>query len=292
MIRSLEIYGFMSFSYIGSFATTLHDSSGCLVDISELFNYMSKESNTVSNPTFGERYRLLFNRRGEDAWSVLFGYPVARLFVVLVVPILWITPSLLTMVGFVIKLGCIAAILPSVGLPLWSIVVLLQLAQILDSMDGTLARARPAFSKLGAFLDKITDAIGFYGICVAVGIRAAEQTGEWYFIALGGIAGACFLQLCYMYWVVRGATPSETSSASMAGGAEPLPWTQLFREWLGGFAKLKSVGEADVYLWISVFAIADRFDLCVYLLVLTQGIAMFKRTLDHLRTLVALDKQA
>ncbi|MBL4637663.1 MAG: CDP-alcohol phosphatidyltransferase family protein [Kofleriaceae bacterium] len=252
---------------------------------------MSNISPTHKESTFWERYRLLFNRRGEDGWSVLFGYPIARLLVVLIVPVLWITPSRLTLLGFAIKLACVAAILPQAEMPMWSVVVLLQLAQILDSMDGTLARARPAFSKLGAFLDKITDAIGFYGICVAVGIRATAQTGEWHFIVLGGVAGACFLQLCYMYWVVKGATPAENSSASMAGGADPLPWSELFREWLGGFLKLRSFGEADVYLWISVFAISSRYDLCVYLLVVTQGLTMLKRTVDHLKTLSAMDRQ-
>jgi len=252
---------------------------------------MTPQNSDSSDPGFWERYRYLCNRRGEDGWSVLFGYPVARLLVVLVLPILWITPSRLTLLGFGVKLGCIVALLPTFGAPLWAIVVLLQVAQVLDSMDGTLARARPAFSKLGAFLDKVTDAIGFYGICVAVGIAASSQTGEWVFIVLGGVAGACFLQLCYMYWVVRGASNEGRSPAAMTGGAEALPWSQLFREWLGGFAKLKSFGEADIYLWISVFAIANRYDLCVFLLVGTQGIAMVKRTIDHLRTLAAMDKE-
>ncbi len=223
---------------------------------------------------------------------MLFGYPVARFFVVLLLPVRWVTPSLLTLMGFAVKLACIAVIWREDWGTVWGIVLLLQLAQIFDSMDGTLARARPAFSKLGAFLDKVTDAIGFYGICVAVGIRAAAQTGDWFYIPLGGIAGACFLQLCYMYWVVHAATPNEAGTTSMAGGAEPLPWRQLLREWMSGFAKLRSFGEADVYLWISIFAVLNRWDLCVYLLVVTQGFAMVKRTVDHIRTLAALDRKS
>ena len=251
---------------------------------------MSTSSTTAESRTgFWERYRLLCNRRGEDAWSVLFGYPVARFFVVLLVPVRWVSPSALTLVGFAVKLACVASIWPALGAPVWAIVVLLQLAQVFDSMDGTLARARPQFSKVGAFLDKITDAIGMYAICVAVGVRAAQATGDWWHMILGGVAGACFLQLCYMYWVVKSAVGTDSSGAAMAGASDPLPWSQLFREWLGGFPKLVSFGEADLYLWLAVFAIVDRWDLCVYLLVSTQAIAMVKRTVDHLRILSAAD---
>ena len=98
---------------------------------------------------FLERYRRLFNRRGHDWWSIVFAYPIARLALVFVEPLRWITPSRITLVGFVCKRAAAAAIWVGAGL---AAAGLLQLAQILDAMDGTLARARREFSRAGALL--------------------------------------------------------------------------------------------------------------------------------------------
>jgi phosphatidylglycerophosphate synthase len=238
-----------------------------------------------SRPGFWARYRLLFNRRGEDFWSVVFGYPVARLLVVLLVPVHFIKPSHITLLGFAVKLACAALLWPTLGLSIWWLVALLQVAQILDSMDGTLARARPAFSKTGGFLDKVTDGVGLYAITTVLGVRAAAETGDWWHMILGSSAGASFLVLCYMYWVVKASAHPQQSAQAMAGGAEPLPWSDLFKEWLSAWPRAIRFGEADLYLWIALFAVLDLWAECVYLLVVTQGFTMLKRFVDHLLTL-------
>ena len=47
----------------------------------------------------------------------------------------------------------------------------------------------------------------------------------------------------------------------MAGAPATSP--RPLREWLGGFARLPLFGEADLYLWISVFALAGWWaELC------------------------------
>jgi phosphatidylglycerophosphate synthase len=245
----------------------------------------SEVGQAVSERGFWERYRELFNRRGEDFWSVVFGYPVARFFVVLLVPVTWISPSTITLVGFAVKLAAAALLWPDLGVSVWWVALLLQVAQVFDSMDGTLARARPAFSKVGGFLDKVTDGVGLYAIATALGVRAAHETSQWWHLILGSAAGACFLVLCYMYWVVKASAQAQQSAQSMAGGAEPLPWRELGKEWLSGWLRAIRFGEADLYLWIALFAVLDLWAECVYLLVATQGFTLLKRFVDHLQTL-------
>lgn len=241
------------------------------------------DANAVS-VGFWEHYRQLFNRRGEDFWSIVFGYPVARLLVLLVLPIGWITPTLLTLIGFAVKGGAVTClVIDDVGAT-WAAAGLLQLAQIFDSMDGTLARARPAFSHTGGFLDKITDAVSLYAIATAVGVRAAAETGDWHLIVLGSAAGACFLLLCYMFWIVR-ATGETVTPRSMAGAAPVPSWAAIGREWLRGWGRALAFGEADLYLWIALFAVFDRWRECVYLLLITQGVVVLKRAVDHLLTM-------
>lgn len=241
--------------------------------------------------TFWERYRQLFNRRGEDWWSVVFGYPVARLLVVLLVPVGWVTPSLLTVVGFGVKLAAAACLWQSEPAAIWLAAALLQVAQVFDSMDGTLARARPAFSHVGGFLDKVTDGIGLYAICTAVGVHAARDTGEVHLLVLASAAGAAFLVLCYMFWVVRAAVEPDGSARNMAGGAPVIGWRDIGREWLVGWTRMFKFGEADLYLWIALLAVLDQWRILVYLLVLTQGTTAAKRFVDHLLTLRRSDAQ-
>jgi phosphatidylglycerophosphate synthase len=224
--------------------------------------------------TIGERYRQLHNRRGFTWWSTVFGYPVARLLVVLVEPIRAITPTRITLVGFATKLAAAAALLDTSRAGLIAAIVLLQLSQVLDSMDGTLARARGQHSATGAFLDKLTDAIGLFAICAAVGVRAGWAGGGAVYPALACFgAFACDLT-CYMYWVGRSLAPGRGTAVPHDGSAPVLTWPAIGREWLRGWLKLPLFLEADLYLWIGVFAALGAWrELCVVLAV-TQGVAL------------------
>src|SRR5262245_42543332 len=94
-------------------------------------------------PSIGERYRALHNRRALTWWSTVFGYPIARFLLIWIVPVRWITPTQLTLVGFAAKLAAAYALLVASSTGGFAAAfALLQVSQVLDSMDGTLARAR------------------------------------------------------------------------------------------------------------------------------------------------------
>ena len=239
---------------------------------------------------FPERYRLLFNRRGNDWWSIVFGYPVARLLVVFVEGWGWVTPGLLTLAGFVCKLAAAAVLWTGEGLAgPWLLPLLLQAAQVLDSMDGTLARARRRFSLAGAFLDKATDAIGFSAIAIALGRHAGRVTGDPLLSTAGGIAGAAFLAICYLHWMARAMLEPASKAGPLAGGGPPLSWGDIWREWLGGWRRIWRFGEADLYLWISCFALAGAWGAAVWFLCLVQSIGLLYMLVHLWRKLRRVD---
>jgi phosphatidylglycerophosphate synthase len=219
--------------------------------------------------SFARRYRRLCNRRGQDAWSILFGYPLARLVLVWLENWRALRPTHITIASLAAR---------AAGAPLLfadslvAAVALLQLGQILDSMDGTLARARGQHSALGAFVDKVGDALVLGLLCAAVGWRAvAGGHPGW----MAGALGGAFLHLLrgYMHWTARGlALPAAADpvDGARAAGDSPRP----LREWLAGFPRLLLFNEADLYLWISIGALAGLWtELCLLLLVTQAGAA-------------------
>lgn len=244
----------------------------------------------VPSPSVGERYRALHNRRALTWWSTVFGYPIARFLLIWIVPVRWITPTQLTLAGFVAKLAAAYALLVASSTGGFAAAfVLLQVSQVLDSMDGTLARARHQASVVGAFLDKLTDAIGLFAIAAAVGVRATGATGSAIdpILACAG-AFACYVA-CYLYWVARAAVLPAGDVARLDGGAPVLGWPAIRREWLRGWLKLPLFLEADLYLWIGVLAWAGAWRALCVLLAVTQTVAL---AVFAVHQLVALSRRS
>jgi len=161
-----------------------------------------------------DRYRRLCNRRGNDAWSILFGYPLARLALVWLESWKALRPTHITLASIAARAAG-AWLVAFAGDGLILAVALLQLGQVLDSMDGTLARARGQHSALGAFLDRAGDALALGLLCAAVGWRAAGA--PWMAAALGG--GFLHLLRGYMHWAARGL--GAPVDGSIDGGRPP-----------------------------------------------------------------------
>ncbi len=89
-------------------------------------------------------------------WASIFAGPVANRLLQPIADIQWITPNLITISSLII--GIIAAYCFYSGAYITG-AILVQLSFIVDCMDGQLARYRQQFSKLGAWLDRISDRI-------------------------------------------------------------------------------------------------------------------------------------
>ena len=127
--------------------TCRHDTSG---------NYMIS--------SFRQRYAAARNRQATDWWTATFADPVSWL--VLGVTAEWplLTPHRITVVSFVFKAVPAALLILGGRSAAVASAVLLQVGQVLDSMDGNLAGYRGASSRSGGFLEKIPDGAGFVAV--------------------------------------------------------------------------------------------------------------------------------
>ncbi len=109
-----------------------------------------------------------------------------------------ITPNHVTVVSILV--GLVACFCASRGS--YAMValggVLLEVQSILDSVDGELARLRFQYSKLGQWLDNLTDDIVDNLFILAVGYALG---GTWWWLALGAAGGRWLVAVSTYIWV-------------------------------------------------------------------------------------------
>ena len=130
--------------------------------------------NSMSYGERKERLKITFQPR-EEWWSRVFATPIAVLILTLVADWRSITPNRLTILSF--GLTILSGVLILVNVPtslVWAGVVL-QIAYIIDCMDGQLARYRGVSSKIGSLLDKWSDFVKFPFVILALAIQASNH---------------------------------------------------------------------------------------------------------------------
>ena len=147
-------------------------------------------------------------------WTVLFVDPLAARLVRVLAPRAWITPTLLTVVAFVLGLGAAAAFLAA--RPAWWVAgaVAYYVAFALDCVDGKIARLRGQGSVLGTWLDFVLDRVRAFLCTSALFAGAYLQAGDDRF--LFAAVGVVFLALI---GYVNGA---EVDKALRSAGAAPV----------------------------------------------------------------------
>lgn len=142
-----------------------------------------------------ERVRLRMANRANDGFFSVF---VLRKFSKLLT---WVavrigaTPNQVTLVSFAV--GLYSAYSFSRGTFMGALLgaLLLQLSIIIDCVDGELARYTRRFSKLGAWLDAVTDRIKEYLVFLGLAYGAARQGEDLWLLALGMMALQTFRHL-------------------------------------------------------------------------------------------------
>lgn len=142
-----------------------------------------------------ERVRLRMANRANDGFFSVF---VLRKFSKLLT---WVavrigaTPNQVTLVSFAV--GLYSAYSFSRGTFMGALIgaLLLQLSIIIDCVDGELARYTRRFSKLGAWLDAVTDRIKEYLVFLGLAFGAARQGEDLWLLALGMMALQTFRHL-------------------------------------------------------------------------------------------------
>ncbi len=115
-------------------------------------------------------------------WATIFSGPIANRLLQPIADIQWITPNIITISSFVI--GIIAAYCFYAQAYITG-AILVQLSFIVDCMDGQLARYRQQFSKLGAWLDRISDRVKDFLYFFALALGFYQSHGQTFITKWG-----------------------------------------------------------------------------------------------------------
>lgn len=202
------------------------------------------------------------SRGGDGPFSTLLVRPISRRMTGLALKVN-LSPNVITMISLVIGVG--AAALIWIGNP-WAWVlaaVTLQLALLVDCMDGEIARFTRRFSTLGAWLDGVGDRVKEYAVLAAVG-AVAVRDGHPYgwllaIIAMAVVTARHLEDFGYGDRVAaaRASHPEVIDPDALVGppatSADPLPTAPTGRQWFVFWAKkLAHVPIAERYLILSL----------------------------------------
>lgn len=128
--------------------------------------------------------------KNDEWWSSFVTSPLAIAANYVVVDIKWLTPNLITLFSSITAIASVVFIIVGGQVNFIVAAVLIHLSHILDCMDGQMARYRGISSKLGSFLDKITDQIHVFLWFGAIGYAAYVQSQNVLpvFLAFAGVA--------------------------------------------------------------------------------------------------------
>lgn len=127
-------------------------------------------------------------KKKDGWWASIFSGPLANRMLEPICEITWISPNLITITSLVIGLIASYFFLRASQQDLIIGAVLVQLSFVVDCMDGQLARYRQQFSKLGAWLDRISDRVKdfFYFFSLALGFFLSHE--DVFYLGFTGLA--------------------------------------------------------------------------------------------------------
>jgi phosphatidylglycerophosphate synthase len=135
-----------------------------------------------------------------NRWVVKFLYPLP------------ITPTHITIISLIAGLVSVRLYMidTSVGL-MWG-ALFLYLKIFLDNVDGNLARVRGETSRLGRFLDSLTDFMVSFLVYLVLTLRLVDEANNSLYWYLGGLAFlSCLMQCSYfVYYLVKYTAISGT----------------------------------------------------------------------------------
>lgn len=116
-----------------------------------------------------------------------------------------VTPNQITLFSAAIGLAGAACVMAGGYAMALLGAVLLQIASILDGVDGELARVRVQFSVLGEWFDTVADDVVNIAFVLAIGIARwrSGMVDEWTALALGTAGVMMLVAIIYYVWIAR-----------------------------------------------------------------------------------------
>ncbi|MFP6583704.1 MAG: CDP-alcohol phosphatidyltransferase family protein [Candidatus Hydrogenedentota bacterium] len=211
-----------------------------------------------------DQLRKTFQPR-KEWWSRVFATPMAYLLLLVVADWRFLTPNRLTILSFTLTIVSGLLILSDTTASLVGAGIVLQVAYVIDCMDGQLARYRGLSSKVGSLLDKCSDFVAFPFIIVALSLQASNHLAYEIPTILGF---ATIFLICYQPYLKLIAA-KECSIG---------PWNRLSGQ---GFyqrnLRFFLFEEAQWYLIVTLCLFLNSAIAALLILTVTQGIiALFQ----------------
>lgn len=204
----------------------------------------------------------------EEWWSRVFATPVANLVLSGIADWSFITPNRLTILSFILTILTAVLILSGSSRNLVIAGIVLQLAYIIDCMDGQLARYRQTTSRLGSFSDKLSDYIKFPAVLLALTIDAHYHHTASNFPAILGILSVFFIG--YLFYL---------KSLSLTELSIPT-WNVLSgKGFLQRNLRFFLFEEAQWYLIVSLCLFLSSTISALIVIALTQGVLAIVQTI-------------
>jgi phosphatidylserine synthase len=247
-----------------------------------------------------ERLQRIRNFQSTEWYAALVMRPLTIAVMLVIADWPVATPNRLTTLANVCKLAAAAMILR----PSWWIwaAILLQLGVLFDHLDGTIARYRRTFTRLGSFYDKVSDMVTWTLIMMAVGWQVYTTTGAAYYLVLAGCSATALNTAGYMKWLVQAETERvrwfearPDPVAAVAQRTAPIkvgrPPERTRAEWTRWFFTMLSrvwrFEEVDLWFWLGLGLIIDRLPWVLWLFFVSQVgnmvVMMVIRTREILR---------
>ena len=204
----------------------------------------------------------------EEWWSRVFATPIAHFVLLGVADWRFITPNRLTALSFTLTVLTAILILFGSSKSLVVAGIVLQIAYIIDCMDGQLARYRQTMSQMGSFLDKLSDYIKFPVVLLGLSITAHYHDGSSMASFMFGMLSVFFIG--YQSYL-KSLSLKELSIA---------PWAGLSgKDFLQRNLRFFLFEEAQWYLIVSVCLFFSSAMAALIIIALTQGILSILQTI-------------
>ena len=242
---------------------------------------------------FKTRYQKMKNRQAKDWLSATFGDPISWIVLGLIGDIKWITPIGITWLSFLCKIIPTGLIIHSERHYIIVGVLLLQVGQVLDSMDGNLARYRNITTLRGGFLDRILDGLGFVFVMSSFSWYTYQNCNESYYLVLGPMTAAFYLVVCYSYWTTAYQEQKqlgELKKVKPGSNVVNLKYIPTWKYILIAQKKILSFRQADFYFWIGVGIILEKSKYIIWILFIVLFVRLIERIQSRYFYLKKLDK--
>ena len=242
---------------------------------------------------FKDRYAAMKNRQAKDWWTITFGDPFSWIILGVIGDYKWVTPIGITWLSFFAKMIPAGLMVTNDRIAIIAAVISLQLGQVLDSMDGNLARYRGQATLKGGFLDRVLDGTGFIFVMAGFSWLVYQNGGEPYYLLIGPMTSAFYLVICYVYWTIAYMEQKYIGRGQMikpGNNVRSIVHIPTWKYMLRGQKKLFSFHQADFYFWIGLGLILEIPEVIIWLLFVVLSIRVFERIKSRSRYLGSLDK--